>query len=458
MIQLFRVLILLSLAFPALADELRIIPQAPDSDDVIVAEMSGTWPDSCVPRNPAVSRSGNDISVTLTVPSGGACAAVISSWNALATVGRLPPGVYTLAVYIPNMTLAPLTPWRVIRFPVTDADSRFSLSPNVGSMNGGTEVLVSGAFGSCPFVPPCFTPQVLFGGVPATSVREVPNGIVAITPSHPPAVVNVELRGRAGTTLSILPAAFTFAGGGPADQGTYTPVLVPLLFKGPGAHGAQWFTEAEAYNDSQIAVTPLNRDAISNCLPTVSPCPAPPFASGAWTQFHHGASYPAGLVLWLPRSQANNLHFSIRVRDLARTAESNGTDIPVVREEDLRDVVHLLNLPFTSATRHTLRIYDLAFNESRAVDVSAYSPAGELLATRRLELTSPEDACLGGPIGCLRNLPRYAALSDFLPSSPAGLPDRVRLEVRGTGSGMRLWAFVTVTNNTTQQITTITPQ
>jgi hypothetical protein len=448
-------LILAALATPAFADYLRIVPPAPDSEDVIVAEMGGRWRDLCIPRNPTVTRNGNTISIALQIPDG-PCPAATAPWDERVTIGTLPPGSYSLSVFIPSEPIL-TPPWMTIEFPVTQANASHTITPNVGPVAGGTEVTIIGSFGSCPIVPPCINPQVLFGGVQATSVHEITGGVIAVTPPHAPGIVDVELRGFAGTTVATLPSAYTFHGLGVPDPSAYTPLLIPLIFQGPGAFGSQWFTEAIAYNESETAVTPLNPDVISTCPPNVSPCPSPAFAAKSWAEFHHGPNQPAGAVVWIPRSQEKDLHFALHVRDLSRATDHHGTEIPVVREHELLDAVHLLNVPVTSGFRHTLRVYDLGFTDSRRVSVAAYSPTNELIASTTLDLSAADEGCLGGPVGCTPNLPRYGTVSDIVPPAAAG-SEAIRLEIRSIDTGMRLWAFVSVTNNSTQQITTITPQ
>jgi hypothetical protein len=449
-------LVLSILSLPIFGDYLRVLPIAPDSNDRIVADMGGIWRDGCTPQNPRVTRAGNTISIELELPKGG-CPTVLTPWEEQVELGILGPGVYNLAVYIVEDP-APPPPWASIQFAVTDAEASHTLTPNAGPSAGGTEVLVLGTLGTCPFAPPCVDPQVLFGGVPATAVRQVTGGLIAVTPPHAPGIVDVEIKGLAGQTVGVLPAAFTYQGPGIPSEAAYTPVLIPLIFRGPGALGSQWVTRASFYNESSVAITPLNRDAVSTCPPNVSPCPAPPFAGNAWDEFHHGASYQNGLILWLPRNQVNDIDFSLHVRDITRAGENLGTELPVIREEELLSGdVHLLNIPVADGFRYTLRVYDLGFKTSRRVFVSAFSPANESVASITLELQAADEACLGGPVGCTPNLPRYAAIQDFVTPSGTDL-ETIRLVIHPESPEMRIWAFVSVTSNSTSQITTITPQ
>jgi hypothetical protein len=449
-------LILSLLSLPLFADYLRVVPATPDSGDRVIADMGGVWRDGCTPRTARVTRSGTTITIELELPKSG-CPTVLTPWDEQVDLGALEPGVYTLVVVILDDPPTP-NPWATLQFPVTDANASHTVTPNAGPSAGGTEVLIKGTLGTCPFAPPCIDPQVLFGGVPAASVRQVTGGLIAVTPPHAPGIVDVEIKGLAGQTVGLLPAAFTFQGPGVPSEAAYTPVLIPLIFSGPGALGSQWVTRASFFNESSVAITPLNRNAVSTCPPNVSPCPAPPFAANAWDEFHHGASYPSGLILWLPRNQVNDIDFSLHVRDITRAGENLGTEIPVIREEELiSGDVHLLNIPVADNFRYTLRVYDLGFKTSRRVFVSAVSPTNETVGSITLELQAADEACLGGPVGCTPNLPRYAVIQDFLTASATDL-EKIRLVIHPESPEMRIWAFVSVTNNSTSQITTITPQ
>jgi hypothetical protein len=452
-------ILVLALATPASAEYLRIVPPAPDSDDPVVLEAGGIWSDSCVPGSPSISRLGSQIDVTLTVRSGGGCLLATTPWQQYIPVGTLSAGVYSARVLIASSATVPPRVAGTLVFPVSDSEAAFDLTPQAGAAAGGTDVFIRGEFGTCPIAPPCFVPQVYFGGVAAQDVREVTGGIIVRTPAHAAGIVDVEVRGRAGTPLATLPAAYTFAAAGRPDLAAYTPVLFPLIFSGPGSQGSDWVTEASAYNEGRVAVTPLDREAVTTCPPNVSPCPAPAFAAGAWGDFHFGASYPTGLILWIPRSQEDDLHFALHARDRSRATQNLGAEVPVIREEELRgSEVHLLNIPIRSGFRQMLRVYDLGPANDPNVFVSMYSRTNQLLGSVTLRLSSPDESCLTGQSPCTPRRPRYAALNDFLPQvAPAGI-DSVRLVIRSQDPGARLWAFVSSTNNETQLFTTITPQ
>jgi hypothetical protein len=133
----------------------------------------------------------------------------------------------------------------------------------------------------------------------------------------------------------------------------------------------------------------------------------------------------------------------LHVRDRSRDADSAGTEIPVVRQGDLRsDVLHLLNIPSRHDSRTLLRVYDLGTAATPRVNVRMFDLASG--ATLREFST---DLAPGGP-----NAAAHAAVALLPGDDPFGL------EVRPAHEGMRIWAFVTVTNNRTQAVTVVSPQ
>jgi hypothetical protein len=149
------------------------------------------------------------------------------------------------------------------------------------------------------------------------------------------------------------------------------------------------------------------------------------------------------------------------VQDLSRQAQTWGTEMPVVLEDDaFRQTIHLLDVPVSKEFRSLLRVYD--FGPSRDVPktvryrvfearTAVYNPVRWPVAPDRL---------LASGVMQLRvaNLgfhPGYVALPlDHLDLDV----ERVRVEIEPQDQDGRLWAFISVTNNTTQHVTTVVPQ
>lgn len=232
------------------------------------------------------------------------------------------------------------------------------------------------------------------------------------------------------------------------------PVNAPAV---PGAYGSVWSTSVTLTNhsDAPLQVYGYGTCHIHPCFPN----PIPPDATLS--------PRSVGPFLEVERSRAHDLTVQLRVQDISRQALTWGTSIPVVRERDLftTQTLNLTDVVQNERFRSLLRIYD--FDPSgdgtptdREVLVRIYglvagTSGGDnavpdrLLTERRETLrSSPPGAFIGPPTA---QLPLWALpeLNGF---------ERVRLEITALTPGLRFWAFVSITNNESQHVTTVTPQ
>jgi hypothetical protein len=77
--------------------KIEILPPNPTTADPISIKISGIWPSSCIPRNPQVTRAGNEIQIN-TSNSDRICLAALSGWNYTLGIGNLAAGAYTVTV------------------------------------------------------------------------------------------------------------------------------------------------------------------------------------------------------------------------------------------------------------------------------------------------------------------------------------------------------------------------
>ncbi|MGH9457088.1 MAG: hypothetical protein ACRD2J_05545 [Thermoanaerobaculia bacterium] len=231
--------------------------------------------------------------------------------------------------------------------------------------------------------------------------------------------------------------------------------LAPVMYEGPGALGSEWTTQLSLYNDSDTAIDPW--EWLLLCPPG-EPCPdtIPPRTSLVLGP-QQLLTWVNGYVFAIPRDRADDLHATLHARDLSRQSESWGTEIPVVREDDLPSKIVLLNVPLDDRFRRMLRIYDLRGIDGVTVSMRWFrADTGEEVASERVLLRTVA-RCAIGPCW----LPDPAAASiPIEPPFPAGLEpgDRLRIEIEPASADMKVWAFVSITNNESQQVTTITPQ
>ncbi|HEX2059391.1 MAG TPA: hypothetical protein VHK90_01490, partial [Thermoanaerobaculia bacterium] len=144
------------------------------------------------------------------------------------------------------------------------------------------------------------------------------------------------------------------------------------------------------------------------------------------------------------------LSFSARARDVSQDATNFGSELPVVREQQMvRDgAATLLDIPVDDRYRVKVRIY--AFDESTndTMQVSFTTEQNGTRTTgplRTLQRTCHADECAWTP---------YYGEVD-LPAGAAGARVNVYIDESGTATPVLLWAMASVTNNRTQQVTIV---
>jgi hypothetical protein len=164
---------------------------------------------------------------------------------------------------------------------------------------------------------------------------------------------------------------------------------------------------------------------------------------------------PTGLILHIQNRQivpGAVVRFNFRVRDLSRQASTWGTELPVVRASDFTaEPIQLLNLPTDPRFRFTVRIFAIEGPSS----ISARVRVHDLLSGRVLRELPLTLQRFGQPAAYY---PAYAQLDSLSPELANLGSDRVGIEVSPSDSMQKLWAFVTVTNNDSQHVTTVTLQ
>jgi hypothetical protein len=234
-------------------------------------------------------------------------------------------------------------------------------------------------------------------------------------------------------------------------------ILVPIALKEPirGAFGSEWHTEFVVRNDSAkevrvwAGVDPFGLPFAIAVVPAHSTKVVPLFASGA----AEGPDRVPAYIVIVHKPVADELSFHARVFDRSRSAANWGTEIPVVRESGaVRSRIQLVRIPTDPHFRLTLRVY--GFDPTIPTDVllrlfgeDENVPLGE----QRVTLASFNDNSAG---------PQYWQTTDVAGTFGVNPGDRqfLRIEVIRLNERDLIWAFVSVTNNETQHVTTITPQ
>jgi hypothetical protein len=441
MLRPFAFLASVMLTGAALADTFTGIvlnPRALDSHTALTAVVSGTTTSLCGQRGTA-SVSGQTVTLTIATASGGLpCVGIpiAVSWSAPVFIGTLPPGNYDL------VTKFGTTEVDRRRIAVTDAGAPFELRENVGLTTGGGAVTISANETFAAFN----TTAVTFDDQPATILSKSVDKVVVSPPPHAAGAVTVKATAN-GTTLTAVNAFRYVDANGPADRAAYEPILIPLVFSGAGLFGSQWTTELWVHNLSDADITQFNGPfTVRFCV--VAPCPQPIEANRAVKL--DSVQFPNGRMMFVPRGSADALHFALRVRDLSRQSETHGVEIPVVRERDLRVFpFSLLNVPGDALFRSRLRVYSI--DPPKVVGVRLFTmtnPAQQVAAL--LLFMDPPTA----------DFPAYGEIDLDPIIRKAGLPGpfRVQIEPSFLTVSPAYWAFVSVTNNQTQNVTVVTPQ
>jgi hypothetical protein len=334
-----------------------------------------------------------------------------------------------------------------------------SVTPNIGPMLGGTTVQIhgSGFSQNCVICSPPVPvpPEVRFGGVVAPSVRFVSDTLLeAVTPPHPKGTVSVSVSQLDGSDPNhyTLPSAFHFDDIVYAD---FDPILFPV-FMPPirGQGGSEFVTSATIVNRTEAPVTLFGYDA--TCTPA-----DPPIAPERGITLASRFEFPTQLLpecnarsvgwfLFVPKGN-KSIAANLRVSETSKQALNHGVEIPVATIDDfVNDTIALPNVPVDSRYRLTLRIYSLSRREEPVI--VTYSGVSEQFVLQ------PGESIFE---------PAYAEVSQFhriilappLPGETMTVfVERPRNSDGSIQQWTPFWAFITVTNNETQHITTITPQ
>ena len=276
-------------------------------------------------------------------------------------------------------------------------------------------------------------PTVKFGDAVATVTNATVFDITVAAPAHAPGVVDVTVGGSTAT------AAFYYAPNDKTpDPAFFEPVFFPIAFSGPGALGSQWTTQITLRNDNDYSVPVLPLSTFN--LGCVLECDSLVTKNSTRTT---GINTPNGFFAYVPRQASPAVHFNTLIKDLSRQSEALGTEIPVVREKDFFGrPLELLNVPTDPRFRVALRVFGAS--------------AGASLTIQPLNSDDPLVSTVVVPTGT----PPVAQISDLVATYPqlAG-KGNLRITLTPTIRGNPdLWALISVTNNATQHVTTISPQ
>lgn len=259
--------------------------------------------------------------------------------------------------------------------------------------------------------------------------------------------------------LLLVAAPVVFAADEPAD---YTLALVPLVTSGlPGAHGSVWDSELHILNNSHLPLRMLGALEETGIPAPVDPSVRldPHETRRVALQHLDGAD---GAFLFIPNTLANTTKMSLRVRDTSQNAMSLGDEVPVVRLDQAADDLTLFDVPVDPKYRATLRIYGFT-PAPMQVGVTIYSEDGNTPLANFDQDLEGIAILVAEPFPAF---PAYAAINPLTAAvRAAAAGSRVRIQITNYAGCCtpplpvaKIWAFVSLTNNETNQVTIVTPK
>jgi hypothetical protein len=224
-------------------------------------------------------------------------------------------------------------------------------------------------------------------------------------------------------------------------------VLLPIYTtQAVGAYGSHWETEFAVRNDTPTPIAFTTLACLFVCSGMTDLAPG--------TSARHNPIFPAsssfeGRLMHFDRADLSGISFSLRVRDVSRSMQSAGTEIPVVREEELRTRVSLIDIPAEQRFRHSLRIYDASHGSQVRVRIFPFQGNTAVVDEMITLLQHGDTATVPAQIGLHGLTSIYPVLTGI---------ERFRIDVDAVSDTQRIWAFVSITNNETQEFTVVTAQ
>lgn len=232
-------------------------------------------------------------------------------------------------------------------------------------------------------------------------------------------------------------------------------ILLPIRpLNVAGAFGSSWYTEVGFSNlsDSPLAIYGIPPCTTEGCPQVIELAPR----STGWAGLIGGQCSSQGMLLAVDRNRANDIALTERTHDTSRDAKAWGVMVPVVRDDQMPPLrSSLVDVPMDARFRVMLRIYDIDPATPPSVRVRAYEenyPDGGGHADTLLTEFTPSFSSNGHPF-CVASAEILVSNDPLINSA-----SRVRFEIESLDGRRDYWAFASVTNNDTQEVSTIAPQ
>ena len=433
-------------AQPVTARVIRFDPPNPTDANAVTIHVSGPNPSSCFLESGDAAINGSTITVTVHASQCSLTPPSPDAWFHVAVpVGPLHAGQYDVAVSVDG--IAGTTSIGSSKLVVRDAAPPFEVIPNVVSYYDGSSPKSLELVGKGINQTGCrICPKLLvhLGDVTVDVTNELNTSdsihVPLPLPFHAPGVVDVSIE-RDGVIVYRSHSALAFMDLPTGDPAFFEQVLIPVSINGPGAFGTQWSTVFVLYNANDYRLP----------KPFAVVCdPAPCFVPGPRSLFGlNSLNAPEGLTLSVPRQAAKRVTFGLLARDLSRQRDALGTELPVVRETDLRDgEFSLLSVPADPRFRVALRLYGIDDVRGVVLRIHAMDDTSSNVLVQKVTLRPPSYRSGSATFGYV---------GDLLTHYPQ-IVGKGPLHLEVDANGARVWGFISVTNNETQHVTVISPQ
>jgi hypothetical protein len=251
-------------------------------------------------------------------------------------------------------------------------------------------------------------------------------------------------------SLSLIVALFLAT----AAAAQTSPILIPILFNGPGAGGSEWFTTVVVTNRGSEHLQGRGVEFLRR-----SGCPIPegcPIGHARRLELSQvtGPESLEGLLLHPLTADAELVEVQAQFGEAHR--HSNGIELPIARERDFRTTMFAFPLVYAGhGTRTLLRLYSpdpIAGQRVRIILRPTFLPTTSFSEAYEVTLFVPDGTAM----------PLRPAFAQF--DLTATVPDtglgQVRVEVvplETNGRTPRVWGFVTMTDNHTNEVTVMRP-
>lgn len=274
--------------------------------------------------------------------------------------------------------------------------------------------------------------------------------LVVIAPSHSPGTVPVKV--VSGATLSAGDYTYETAGSDDLER-----VMLPVVIGGPGAFGSVWVANVTAFARTDDSIALRMRDCSSGCTESVM------LSANTMTKLNPVPNVGSqAAFVYVPHALSDKVDFSLRVQDTSRQSQTWGTELPVVFAHDFTDTIWLHDVPVGSGFRSALRVYGYTAL-AQIFTVNVFDESGTGFLDSRTETTVPASSSGADEEPLSPSSRTYASLAEAFPSLAGH--DRVQIQITSQAGALvnppplptPIWAFVSVTNNETQHVTTVTP-